>query len=79
MIWESETYQNTESAFQGFGISTDRSYRSIVAKLGGSASAISREVARNRADADCYQAIGVVSAARGRRRRGLVKLREGCS
>jgi IS30 family transposase len=34
-------------------------------------------VARNPGDARGYEAIGAVSAARGRRRRGLVQLREG--
>ena len=58
-------------------VSIGRSYRSIAAALGRSASAISREVARNRADPDRYEAIGAGCAARGRRRRGLVKLREG--
>ena len=58
-------------------VSIGRSYRSIAAALGRSASAISREVARNRADPDRYEAIGAGCAARRRRRRGLVKLREG--
>ena len=58
-------------------VSIGRSYRSIAAALGRSASAISREVARNRADPDRYEAIGAGRAARRRRRRGLVKLREG--
>ncbi len=58
-------------------VSIGRSYRSIAAALGRSASAISREVARNRADPDRYEAIGAGWAARRRRRRGLVKLREG--
>ena len=58
-------------------VSIGRSYRSIAAALGRSASAISREVARNRADPDRYKAIGAGCAARGHRRRGLVKLREG--
>ena len=58
-------------------VSIGRSYRSIAAALGRSASAISREVARNRADPDRYEAIGAGRAARRRRRRGLIKLHEG--
>lgn len=54
-----------------------RSYRSIAATLGRSVSAVSREVARNRCDAGYYEAISAGNAARVRRRRGLVKLREG--
>jgi len=45
--------------------------------MGRPASTISREVARNRCDAGGYEAVGAGSAARWRRRRGLVKLREG--
>jgi len=45
--------------------------------MGRPASTISREVARNRCDAGGYEAIGAGGAARGRRRRGLVKLRGG--
>ena len=58
-------------------VSIGRSFRSIAKELGRPASTISREVARNRGDAGGYEAIGAGGAARGRRRRGLVKLREG--
>jgi IS30 family transposase len=58
-------------------VSLGRSLRSIAAEMGRPASTISREVARNRGDAGGYEAIGAGGAARGRRWRGLVKLREG--
>ena len=58
-------------------VSLGRSYWSIAAEMGRPASTISREVARNRGDAGGYEAIGAGCAARGRRRRGLVKLRAG--
>ena len=54
-----------------------RSYRSIALEMGRPASTISREVARNGEDVGCFEAIGAGCAARGRRRRALVKLREG--
>ena len=58
-------------------VSLGRSLRSIAAEMGRPASTISREVARNRGYAGGYEAIGAGSAARWRRRRGLVKLCEG--
>ena len=58
-------------------VSIGRSLRSIAKEMDRPASTISREVARNPGDARGYEAIGAVSAARGRRRRGLVQLREG--
>ena len=58
-------------------VSIGRSLRSIAKEMDRPASTISREVARNPGDARGYEAIGAVSAARGRRRRRLVKLREG--
>ncbi len=54
-----------------------RSRRWIAAELGRPASAICREVARNRGETRGYDAIDAGRAARGRRRRGIVKLREG--
>ena len=58
-------------------VSIGRSYSSVDAAVVRSATAISWEVARNRADADRYEAIIAERAALRRRRRGLVKLREG--
>ena len=52
-----------------------RSRRWIAMELGRPASAISREVSRNRGEAGGYDAIEAGRAALGRRRCGLVKLR----
>ena len=49
-----------------------RSGRWIAAELGRPASAISREVARNRGETGGYDALDAGRAALGRRRRGLV-------
>lgn len=54
-----------------------RSRRWISAELGRPTSTISREVARNRSETGGYDAISAGRATLGRRRRGLVKLREG--
>jgi IS30 family transposase len=56
-----------------------RSGRWIAGELGRPASAISREVARNRGETGGYDGISAGKAALDRRRRGLVKLREGSS
>jgi len=58
-------------------VSNGRSYRSIAVEMGRRASTISREVALNRGDLTGSEAFGARGAARCRRRRGLVKLREG--
>ena len=54
-----------------------RSHRWIAAQLGRPASAVSREVGRNRDEARGYDGIDAGQFALDRRRRGLVKLREG--
>jgi len=54
-----------------------RSHRWIAAQLGRPASAVSREVGRNRDEALGYDGIDAGQFALDRRRRGLVKLREG--
>ena len=54
-----------------------RSRRWIAAELGRPASAVSREVGRNRGEARGYDGIDAGKSALGRRRRGPVKLREG--
>jgi len=75
-----QSFKHSDHAVRGViqqQVRDARSYRSRTATLGRSVSAISREVARNRCDAGCYEAISAGNAARVRRRRGLVKLREG--
>ena len=59
------------------GLIEGRSRRWIAMELGRPASAISREVSRNRGEVGGYDAIKAGRAALGRRRCGLVKLREG--
>ena len=54
-----------------------RSHRWIAAELGRPASAVSREVGRNRGEAGGYDGIDAGKFALDRRCRGPVKLREG--
>ena len=68
-------------AFERGGIHRDqnegRSHRWLVAERARPASAVSREVGRNRDEARGYDGIDAGPFALDRRRRGLVKLREG--
>jgi transposase, IS30 family len=58
-------------------LNVKRSCRWIAGALGRSVASVSREVRRSRSDAGAYDAVSAGTDARARRRRGLVKLRDG--
>ena len=58
-------------------LNVERSCQWIAGALGRSVSVVSREVRRSRSAAGAYDAVSAGTAARARRRRGLVKLRDG--
>ena len=75
-----QTYKHIDAAERDFihrHLNEGRSGRWIGAELGRPASAISRELARNLGALGGYDAFAAGKGARGRRRRGPVKLREG--
>lgn len=75
-----QTYKHLDAVEREFihrHLIEGRSRRWIAMEMGRPASAISREVTRNRGEAGRYDAIDAGRAALDRRRRGLVKLREG--
>ncbi len=75
-----QAYKHIDSDERDFihrHLNEGRSGRWIAAELSRPASAISRELSRNRGPAGGYDGIDAGRAALGRRRRGPVKLREG--
>ena len=66
-----------ERNFLQSSLNKGRSRSWVAGALGRSRSTIGREVKRCGGDCGGYDAAGAGSAARARRRRGLVKLREG--
>jgi transposase, IS30 family len=58
-------------------LNVERSCHWIADALGRSVSSVSREVRRSRSDAGAYDAVSAGTAAQARRRRRLVKLRDG--